>query len=60
MYVGDVYLAKAIMAERMAEAERYRRSAPVRRPRQARPGTHRIARLRHRIHVPHVVRHRPV
>ncbi len=60
MHIGDVQLVKAIMAERMEEAERYRRSAVARRPRPTRPRTRRFARLRQSIHAPHVVRHRPV
>ncbi len=60
MYVGDVLLAKAMMAERMEEAERYRRSAATRQLRPTRPRTRWVGGLRQHIHLPHVVRHHPV
>lgn len=60
MHIGDVQLVKAIMAERMEEADHYRRHAGTRRPRPSRPRVRRFAQLRHSIHLPHVVRHRPV
>ncbi len=60
MHYGDIELAKAIMAERMAEAERYRRTAGRRRSRAARPRGPRLFRLSSRVHAPRVFRHRPV
>ena len=59
MHYGDIYLAKAIMAERLEEAERYRRAAEAPRSRPARPRTGRVFRLRQRMHAPHILRHRP-
>lgn len=59
MYIGDVQLVKAIMAERMEEADNYRRSSVARR-RPARTRTRQFGTLRQHIHVPHLVRHRAV
>jgi hypothetical protein len=60
MHYGDVYLAKAIMAERMEEADAYRRSTAVRRSRPPRPRAGWTLRWRPRLHAPASLRQRPL